>query len=191
MPTCQVTSTDATNSAAFPPTVMAGFTAVATGVAGVTPVGTTTLRVRGPMAGRRRAVAASGPVSFERTPRFHQPIAVRIFDPLGRVPTLPEPRRFQLLVFLAPLVMGCTMAYLFHSPRYLLFAVLSPVIGIGNYIDSRRSGRKDHKRRSAQLRKPSSASCTPRAPAKKSHGNGASSQTWRMKASHCTLKPLS
>src|SRR5690606_4742433 len=46
-------------------------------------------------------------------------------------------------------------------------------------------------RPSADERRPSSASCTPRAPEAKSYGNGASSRTWRTNSSHWILKPLS
>ncbi len=115
-------------------------------------VGATTFQVRSPLADRRQPLASSGGVAFERTPQFHQPIEQRVFDPLGRVPVKPEPRRFQVLAFVAPLIMGFAMAYLFKSPRYLLFAVLSPVVAIGNYFDSKRSGGKDYKIRLAEYR---------------------------------------
>ncbi len=46
-------------------------------------------------------------------------------------------------------------------------------------------------RRSFQLFCAHSTSCTPLAPSRSVHLNGASSITWRMKSSHCTLKPLS
>ena len=46
-------------------------------------------------------------------------------------------------------------------------------------------------RRSRQDWRPSSASCTPRAPSRKSCGKGASSATWRRNISHWTLKALS
>ena len=64
----------------------------------------------------------------------------------------PTPRRFQVLAVIAPLIMGFSMAFLFNSPRFLLFAVLSPVVAIGNNIDSRRNGAKDFVRKTAELR---------------------------------------
>ena len=114
-------------------------------------VGSTTLRVRPPMIDRRPPMAA-GSVPFERTPQFRHPIQVRQLGALGRVPTKPPPRRFQVLAVIAPLLMGCSMAFFFDSPRFLLFAVLSPVVAIGNNIDSRRNGAKDYERKVADLR---------------------------------------
>ena len=114
--------------------------------------GTTTFRLRGPLAPPRAPRAGVGSIAFERTPQFHQPVAPRVFEPLGRVPARPEPRRFQVLTFVAPLAMGLAMAYLFQSPRYLLFAVLSPVVAIGNYVDSRRSGTRKFKRGCVEFR---------------------------------------
>ena len=46
-------------------------------------------------------------------------------------------------------------------------------------------------RRSRQLCSAHSASCTPLAPSSSVYLYGASSQTWRMNISHCSLKPLS
>ncbi len=116
-------------------------------------VGCTTLQIRTAITERRPvSLATSGTVAFERTPQFRQPIQVRQLGALGRVPTKPSPRRFQLLAVLAPLLMGCSMAFFFDSPRFLLFAVLSPVVAIGNTIDSRRNGAKDHERKVAELR---------------------------------------
>ena len=46
-------------------------------------------------------------------------------------------------------------------------------------------------RRSFQLCSAASTSCTPLAPSGSVQRYGASSTTWRMKASHCSLKPLS
>ena len=46
-------------------------------------------------------------------------------------------------------------------------------------------------RRSFQLCSAHSASCTPLAPSSSVYLYGASSQTWRMNISHCSLKPLS
>ncbi|MGI9614595.1 MAG: FtsK/SpoIIIE domain-containing protein [Acidimicrobiales bacterium] len=115
-------------------------------------VGCTTLQLRAPIANRRRPLRAAGTIPFERTPQFRQPIQVRQLGALGRVPMKPTPRRFQVLAVIAPLLMGFSMAFLFNSPRFLLFAVLSPVVAIGNNVDSRRNGAKDFVRKTAELR---------------------------------------
>ena len=121
--------------------------------------GATTLQVRRPIADRRLPLDVAGNVPFERTPQFRQPIQVRQLGALGRVPTKPAPRRFQILAVIAPLLMGCSMAVLFDSPRFLLFAVLSPMVAIGNTIDSRRNGAKDYERKTAELRERLAARC--------------------------------
>src|SRR6202043_3009622 len=46
-------------------------------------------------------------------------------------------------------------------------------------------------RRSRQLCSAHSANCTPLAPSSSVYLYGASSQTWRINISHCSLKPLS
>ncbi|MGI9615558.1 MAG: hypothetical protein ACR2QO_21780, partial [Acidimicrobiales bacterium] len=115
-------------------------------------VGCTTLQLRTAIADRRRPLRTAGTIPFERTPQFRQPIQVRKVGALGRVPVTPTPRRFQVLAVIAPLLMGFSMAFLFNSPRFLLFAVLSPVVAIGNNIDSRRNGAKDFVRKTAELR---------------------------------------
>ena len=115
-------------------------------------VGATTLRVRRPLVDRRPTPVGAGSVPFERTPQFPQPVQPKVFNPLGRVPSKPTPRRFQLLAVVAPLLMGFTMFLLFDSARFLLFAAMSPVIAIGNVFDSRRSGGKDYKRNIVELR---------------------------------------
>ncbi|MCP3988046.1 MAG: hypothetical protein GY724_03155 [Actinomycetia bacterium] len=109
-------------------------------------------------AGRRPAVAARsrrdltakavrstaglfGEIPFHRTPYYPIPIPEVTFDPLGDVPELGEPNRFAYLAALMPLVMGITMALL-YSPRFLMFAVLSPIMAVANHIDQRRRRRR-------------------------------------------------
>lgn len=115
-------------------------------------IGATTLHVRAPQHDPIVGTGSTGTVPFERTPDFRRPIVGRRLPALGRLPVRPEPRRLQFLAVLAPLVMGIAMAYLFDSPRYLLFACMSPVIMLGTWIDARRHGGRDYKRRIAELR---------------------------------------
>ena len=63
---------------------------------------------------------------------FHLP------DPVPEVRKRPMP---WVMVF-APMLLAVPMA-LFFGPRYLLFALFSPLMAIANFVSDRRAGRKD------------------------------------------------
>ena len=68
-----------------------------------------------------------------------------------------------------------------------------PASGSGGFASRRQrarvqSGGTSTQRRSAQLCRPSSASCTPLAPSSRSQRKGSSSTTWRRNSSHCDLE---
>ncbi|MEM7272899.1 MAG: FtsK/SpoIIIE domain-containing protein [Actinomycetota bacterium] len=105
-------------------------------------LGATSLVVRPSAANRPVPVDAFGQVPFHRTPYFPSPVQPVVVAPIDDIPTRPERSRFAYLSALLPLLMGISLAVLFNSPRYLLFAVFSPVMVIGNYFEQRRrSGR--------------------------------------------------
>lgn len=82
-------------------------------------------------------------LDFNRPPRLLPPLQPETF----RLPGPPEPpkrRPLPFLVIIAPMFMGVAMVWFFHSFLYLMFMVLSPVLGIGNWIGGRRSGRKEY-----------------------------------------------
>jgi DNA segregation ATPase FtsK/SpoIIIE, S-DNA-T family len=115
-------------------------------------VGSTTIVIRRTGTITRRTVDYFGAVPFHRTPHLYEPVPRREFPPLGRVPVKPKKRRFQFLAALAPLVTGVGMALIMNSPRFLLFAAMTPIIAIGSWIDQRRSGGRDYDRDVVDLR---------------------------------------
>ena len=92
---------------------------------------------------RAAPVDAFGQVPFHRTPYFPAPVQEVSVEAIRDIPTRPEKSRFAYLSAVLPLLMGITLAVLFNRPQYLLFAVFSPLMVIGNYFEQRRrSGRK-------------------------------------------------
>ncbi|MGI8697528.1 MAG: FHA domain-containing protein, partial [Mycobacteriales bacterium] len=115
--------------------------------------GESTLRIGAPE--RRQAACRprdDGTVVVNRPPRI---------TPAGprstvRFPTPPDRRsagRLPVIAALAPLVMGVGMAVVMHSPQYLAFAVLSPVMLVGNAISERLGLRKGRRHEATAYRR--------------------------------------
>lgn len=81
-------------------------------------------------------------LDFNRPPRIVPPLVPERFT-LPSPPSPPPRRTIPLLVVIAPMFMGIGMVVFLHSYFYLMFAFFSPVLAIGNYISSRRSGWRD------------------------------------------------
>jgi len=81
---------------------------------------------------------------FNRPPRIVPPLMqppVR----MPRPPTAPNVRSIPLLMVLAPMLMGLAFVYLFHSYYFLIITLLTPMMMLGNWIQSRRSGAKQYR----------------------------------------------
>ena len=61
-------------------------------------------------------------------------------------PRRPEGQRLPLLASLAPLVLSAALALAMRSPVMLLFALMSPVLLLGQWWSDRRQGRLSHRR---------------------------------------------
>ena len=61
-------------------------------------------------------------------------------------PRRPDGHRLPVLASLAPLVLSGALALAMHSPVMLLFALMSPVILLGQWWSDRRHGRLSHRR---------------------------------------------
>ncbi len=115
-------------------------------------LGATTLVVRHGLSGKpgrrghRDRPDVFGQLPFHRTPYFPAPVREAVVDPVSEVPSRPEPSRFAYLSALLPVLMGVSFALMLGSPRYLLFAVFSPIMVIGNWFDQRRRSGKDFAR---------------------------------------------
>ncbi|MFI8993015.1 FtsK/SpoIIIE domain-containing protein [Streptomyces sp. NPDC053542] len=81
-------------------------------------------------------------LDFNRPPRIVPPLVPERFT-LPSPPVPPARRTIPLLVVIAPLFMGVGMVVFLHSYFYLMFAFFSPVLAIGNWISSKRSGWRD------------------------------------------------
>jgi len=115
-------------------------------------LGATTLVVRHGLSGKpgrrghRGGPDVFGQLPFHRTPYFPAPVRDAVVEPVSEIPSRPEPSRFAYLSALLPVVMGVSFALMLGSPRYLLFAVFSPIMVIGNWFDQRRRSGKDFAR---------------------------------------------
>ncbi|MFI6733808.1 FtsK/SpoIIIE domain-containing protein [Nonomuraea sp. NPDC050451] len=91
------------------------------------------------------APRSEGGVSYNRPPRLRRPEPERKFVK-PKEPSRNEGLRLQLLAALLPAVLGVTLAFALKQPYYLLVALMTPVIMIGQWWSDRRHGKKQHKK---------------------------------------------
>ncbi|MEV1169001.1 FtsK/SpoIIIE domain-containing protein [Nonomuraea sp. NPDC049784] len=91
------------------------------------------------------APRSEGGVSYNRPPRLRRPEPERKFVK-PKEPSRNEGLRLQLLAALLPAVLGLTLAFALKQPYYLLVALMTPVIMIGQWWSDRRHGKKQHKK---------------------------------------------
>ena len=102
-----------------------------------------------------RNAGPSGTLPFNRPPRPAPPAAAAPL-PLPAPPRPPGSRAaIGVAMILGPMVMGGAMVLIFGNIRFALFALLSPVLAIFTYIESkaknRRGGRRESRRYAAEL----------------------------------------
>ncbi|MCU4184691.1 FHA domain-containing protein [Acidiferrimicrobium sp. IK] len=122
----------------------------------VVEIGSLAVAVRPPVSGdepagtdRFRDVTAAGTINLNRPPRFALPPEPAPLD----VPRPPDKARqppFSIAALLAPIAMGGVMVVAFHSAMYALFTLMSPMMLLGNWWESKqragRSLRRDTRR---------------------------------------------
>ncbi len=108
-------------------------------------LGATTMVVRHEPVMQRTRIDAFGQVPFHRTPYFAAPVQEVEIDAMRDVPSAPEKARFAILSAILPIVMGVSLALIIGSPRFLMFAVFSPVMVVGNYFEQKRRSGNKHK----------------------------------------------
>jgi S-DNA-T family DNA segregation ATPase FtsK/SpoIIIE len=88
----------------------------------------------------RRHVSAGGTVPFNRPPR---PARAAAPAPVGAptAPSDPPKPHFSAASTLGPLLMAGVMIGVTGDPRYAMFTLLTPVIGMGTYVESRRKAK--------------------------------------------------
>jgi S-DNA-T family DNA segregation ATPase FtsK/SpoIIIE len=92
--------------------------------------------------------AAGGRVRVRPVPRTTVPVAEsEVVFP--RPPADPPRRRLAWVAVALPAVGGLLMAWLLHTPTFLFFALLSPVVALGTWISERWSGRRSGRRAAA------------------------------------------
>lgn len=87
-------------------------------------------------------------LDYNRPPRLLPPERRKEF----RLPPEPKPPLPTILPWITaalPLVFGVTMVLILDNVLFLMFAFMSPVMVVGNYLNSRRSGRLGHRRQLA------------------------------------------
>ncbi|MFG1876671.1 FtsK/SpoIIIE domain-containing protein [Sphaerisporangium sp. NPDC049003] len=89
-------------------------------------------------------VLPEGGLAYNRPPRLRPAERRRRFE-VPAEPTRGEGMRLQLLAACLPALLGFTMAAVFHIWYYLLIALMTPVIMIGQWISDRRHGRRKYR----------------------------------------------
>jgi len=92
-----------------------------------------------------------GGIDYNRPPRILPPesaTSLRLPAPPRDLPARPLP----IIAALMPLVMAAGSAILLHNYYFLIIAALSPVMLIGNYVMSKRSGKKSRRAELAEYR---------------------------------------
>jgi S-DNA-T family DNA segregation ATPase FtsK/SpoIIIE len=119
--------------------------------ADVVQIGDTTFSVR-LLQGGATQIASGGPViGFVRSPRLDPRYAGVKFE-APEPPERPHVQRFPLIPLLAPLAMGALLYLVTRSATSLIFVALSPVLMLGNAVESRLAGRTAFKKAVEQWR---------------------------------------
>lgn len=96
-----------------------------------------------------RPATEPGHLDYNRPPRLLPPMPATHFR-LPAEPVAPGRNPLPWLAMAMPAVLGITMAIVFQSPYYLMFALASPLMGLGNWWMSKRNGVITHKERLKQ-----------------------------------------
>lgn len=92
--------------------------------------------------------APAGRVLVRPTPRMSRP-ATESEVVFPRPPAEPPRRRLAWVAVALPAVGGLLMAWLLHTPTFLFFALLSPVVALATWLSERWSGRRSGRRDAA------------------------------------------
>lgn len=114
------------------------------GSTSVVQAGASVLAVRHFVATRSEPQDRLGSIPFHRTPYRPSVITERAFEPLGDIPTRPEPRRFAVLGAVAPLIGGIALYAFSRQPQFLALTALTPLTMAASWFEERRSGGRRH-----------------------------------------------
>ena len=114
-------------------------------------VGNSVFRVESMRPDRSKpAVTTGGRSVFVRPPRVIEPL---VTDAVVAPKPPPEPRTpepLSILLLLLPIPVGIAMAF-FLSPFFLLFTLMSPILGVGRHVDGKRRARRSRAANEAQM----------------------------------------
>lgn len=85
-----------------------------------------------------------GTLEFRRPPRIRPPTSEAVIN-LPAAPAEPRARKIPLFAIAIPLLLGVGMALLLKTKTYLLFALMSPLMAVGNVISDRRTATKNQR----------------------------------------------
>jgi S-DNA-T family DNA segregation ATPase FtsK/SpoIIIE len=93
--------------------------------------------------------AVDNRVEFNRPPRLNMPYPGVEME-LAPPPEQPRKPRLPMITAVIPLLMGAVLFLIFRSVLYVAFMALSPLMMVGSYFESKRTGRHDHRDRTAE-----------------------------------------
>lgn len=93
----------------------------------------------------------SGQLDFNRPPRLLPPFLTTQFR-IPKPPVPPQRSAIPWIMVFVPAMFGIVMATVFHSPFYLLFAAMTPIMVVGQTVTARRTGKKSHRKQIAEHR---------------------------------------
>ena len=103
-------------------------------------IGDAWFRVRRPIADNPTAYGA---LTFNRPPRTLEADPVTNLDLPSRKKVQGTPRRLSVVAMVLPALFGIVMAVVFHRLMFLAFALMGPLMMVGNTIDDRRRRRRE------------------------------------------------
>ncbi|GLK08534.1 FtsK/SpoIIIE domain-containing protein [Streptosporangium carneum] len=92
-----------------------------------------------------------GGLAYNRPPRLRPPASTRRFE-VPAEPKRAETMRLQLLTAFLPAALGVVMAWAFQIWYFLLMALMTPLIMVGQWWSDRRHGRKQHRQQMKQYK---------------------------------------
>ncbi len=100
-----------------------------------------------------RHANAAGTMPFNRPPRPAPPAPLADIAPPAPPRTGQGKVPLSLIAILTPLIFAGVMFAVMRSPQFLMFGLLTPVMGIGNAIDTKRRGRRSDRGESERFRR--------------------------------------
>lgn len=105
-----------------------------------------------PPLGLAREMTSAGTTSLNRPPRGAPPPPVTPVEPPAAPRTGAAKAPFSVVAFLAPLAFAAVMVIVLGNIRFAVFALLSPVMVLGYYLEGRRRAARDRREGDAALR---------------------------------------